>query len=57
MSALINPGTCNSNSNGDRQFSNKKLILVSKLDQFNDDVNQAILIPGVDGVITVCSDR
>lgn len=56
MAALINPGNSSGFSN-DRQFSNKKLVLIAKLEGCRDDVNQAILIPGIEGVISVSNDR
>lgn len=42
---------------GDRFNSSKKLVLLSKLEGSNDDVNQAIIIPGQEGVISVSDDR
>lgn len=42
---------------GDRFNSSKKLVLLSKLEGYNDDVNQAIIIPGQEGVISVSDDR
>ncbi|XP_058810664.1 WD repeat and FYVE domain-containing protein 2-like [Phymastichus coffea] len=39
------------------KFSSKKPILLSKLEGCNDDVNAAVIIPRVDGVISVCDDR
>lgn len=56
MAALINPGSSSGFGN-DRPFSNKKLVLVAKLEGCNDDVNQAIIIPGVDGVISCSNDK
>lgn len=56
MAALINPGNSSGFSN-DRQFSNKKLVLIAKLEGCRDDINQAILIPGIEGVISVSNDR
>lgn len=56
MAALINPGN-SSNCNTDRPFSSKKLVLVAKLEGCNDDVNQALLIPGIEGVLSVSNDR
>ncbi|XKL68203.1 hypothetical protein PGB90_003694 [Kerria lacca] len=56
MAALINPGSSSGFGN-DRPFSIKKLVLIAKLEGCNDDVNQAILIPDIDGVISVSNDR
>lgn len=42
---------------GDRFNSTKKPVLLSKLEGCNDDINQAIFIPGQDGVISVSDDR
>lgn len=56
MAALINPGSSTGSGN-DRQFSNKKLVLIAKLEGCSDDINQAILIPGVEGVISVSNDK
>lgn len=42
---------------GDRFNSTKKLTLLSKLEGSADDVNQAIIIPGQEGVISVSDDR
>ncbi|XP_043477140.1 WD repeat and FYVE domain-containing protein 2 [Leptopilina heterotoma] len=41
----------------DRFSTNRKPILLSKLEGCNDDVNAAIIIPREDGVISVCDDR
>lgn len=46
-----------SGNSGDKFSSTKKPCLLSKLEGCKDDVNQAILIPGQDGVISVCDDR
>lgn len=54
MAAEIKPASGNS---GDKFSSTKKPCLLSKLEGCNDDVNQAILIPGQDGVISVSDDR
>lgn len=54
MAAEIKPATSNS---GDKFNSTKKPVLLSKLEGCNDDINQAILIPGQDGVISVSDDR
>ncbi len=56
MAALINPGSSSGFAN-DRPFSNKKLALIAKLEGCSDDVNQAILIPGIEGVISASNDR
>lgn len=42
---------------GDRFNSTKKPVLLAKLEGCNDDINQAIFIPGQDGVISVSDDR
>ncbi|XP_054284616.1 WD repeat and FYVE domain-containing protein 2-like [Macrosteles quadrilineatus] len=54
MAAEIKPGSANA---GDRFSTTKKPVLLSKLEGCNDDINQAILIPGQDGVISVSDDR
>lgn len=46
-----------SDSSDDRFNSTKKPVLVSKLEGCVDDINQAIIIPGQDGVISVSNDR
>lgn len=56
MAALINPGSSSGFGN-DRPFSSKKLVLVAKLEGCSDDINQAIIIPGIDGVISVSNDK
>ncbi|XP_049802981.1 WD repeat and FYVE domain-containing protein 2 [Schistocerca nitens] len=53
MAAEIKPVSSNS-----ARFSvTKKPTLLHKLEGCNDDVNAAIIIPGEDGVISVCDDR
>jgi len=54
MAAEIKPAT---SSGSDKFSSTKKPVLLSKLEGCNDDVNAAIIIPGEDGVISVCDDR
>lgn len=54
MAAEIKPAPANPS---DRFNSTKKPVLLSKLEGCNDDVNQAIFIPGQDGVISVSDDR
>jgi hypothetical protein len=54
MAAEIKPGTA---SSSDKFSSTKKPVLLSKLEGCNDDVNAAVIIPGEDGVISVCDDR
>lgn len=54
MAAEIKPGP---GANNDKFSTNKKPILLSKLEGCNDDVNDAIIIPREDGVISVCDDR
>ncbi|XP_022207736.2 WD repeat and FYVE domain-containing protein 2 [Nilaparvata lugens] len=54
MAAEIKPAVSNS---GERFNSTKKPVLLSKLEGCNDDINQAIIIPGIDGVISVSDDR
>lgn len=54
MAAEIKPATA---SSSDKFSSTKKPVLLSKLEGCNDDVNAAIIIPGEDGVISVCDDR
>ncbi|KAL1124551.1 hypothetical protein AAG570_001177 [Ranatra chinensis] len=54
MAAEIKPGSASSNC---IYSSNKKPVLLSKLEGYNDDVSQAVIIPGQDGVITVSDDR
>jgi hypothetical protein len=54
MAAEIKPAPRSSN---DRFSSAKKPELLSKLDTLSDDINAAILIPGEDGVISVCDDK
>nr|CAD7444446.1 unnamed protein product [Timema bartmani] len=53
MAAEIKPAT----GTNDKFNSTKKPILLSKLEGCNDDVNAAIIIPGEDGVISICDDR
>lgn len=54
MAAEIKPASANP---GDKFNSTKKPVLLSKLEGCNDDINQAILLPGLDGVISVSDDR
>lgn len=54
MAAEIKPAAA---SSSDKFSSTKKPVLLSKLEGCNDDVNAAIIIPGEDGVISVCDDR
>lgn len=54
MAAEIKPATA---SSSDKFSSTKKPVLLSKLEGCNDDVNAAIIIPGEDGVISICDDR
>ena len=35
----------------------KKPILLHKIEGYDEEVNQAVLLPGEDGVIAVCDDR
>jgi len=35
----------------------KKPVLLHKIEGYDDTVNQAVLLPGEDGVIAVCNDR
>lgn len=41
----------------DRFSTGKKPALLSKLEGCNDDINGAVIIPGEDGVISVCDDK
>lgn len=58
MAAEIKPvpttATTNSASNRANQ---KKPVLLHKVEGYDDAVNQAVLLPGEDGVIAVCNDR
>ncbi|KAF7989438.1 hypothetical protein HCN44_008112 [Aphidius gifuensis] len=54
MAAEIKPGP---GANNDKFSTSKKPILLSKLEGCNDDVNDAIIIPREDGVISVSDDR
>lgn len=54
MAAEVKPAT---GSSGDKFNSPKKPVLISKIESTNDDVNQAIIIPGQEGVISVSDDR
>lgn len=54
MAAEIKPATKSSN---DKFCTTKKPALLAKLDGCNDDINAAVLIPGEDGVISVCDDK
>jgi hypothetical protein len=54
MAAEIKPAAA---SSSDKFSSTKKPVLLSKLEGCNDDVSAAIIIPGEDGVISVCEDR
>ncbi|XP_050438435.1 WD repeat and FYVE domain-containing protein 2 [Adelges cooleyi] len=54
MAAQIKPGP---SSNNDKFNSNRKPVLLAKLEGCSDSVNKAILIPETDGVISVSSDR
>lgn len=54
MAAEIKPAP---RSGNDRFSTTKKPELLSKLEGCNDDVNDAVLIPGEDGVISVSDDK
>lgn len=54
MAAEIKPAPRNAN---DRFSTTKKPELLNKLEGCNDDVNAALLIPGEEGVISVCDDK
>ena len=54
MAAEIKPAP---GVNQDKFSSNRKPILLHKLEGCNEDVNDARIIPGVDGVISICDDR
>lgn len=54
MAAEIKPAPRSAN---DRFSTTKKPELLSKLEGSNDDVNAAVLIPGEDGVISVCDGK
>lgn len=54
MAAEIKPAP---GVNQDKFSSNRKPILLSKLEGCNDEVNAAVIIPRVDGVISVSDDR
>ncbi|KAL3846764.1 hypothetical protein ACJMK2_017723 [Sinanodonta woodiana] len=44
-------------SSGKLSGNVRKPVLMNKLDDFNDDVNMAVIIPREDGVITISSDK
>ena len=50
-------GPSGSGSTAARPASLRKPILMNKIDGYDDEVNQAIIIPGEDGVIAVSDDR
>ncbi|XP_063242187.1 WD repeat and FYVE domain-containing protein 2 [Bacillus rossius redtenbacheri] len=54
MAAEIKPATV---SSSDKFNSNKKPVLLSKLEGCSDDINAAIIIPGEDGVVSISDDR
>lgn len=54
MAAEIKPAP---GVNHDKFSSNRKPILLSKLEGCSDDINAAIIIPREEGVISVCDDR
>ncbi|CAB0038153.1 unnamed protein product [Trichogramma brassicae] len=54
MAAEIKPAP---GVNQDKFSSNRKPILLHKLEGCNDDINDACIIPGVEGVISICDDR
>lgn len=54
MAAEIKPATKSTN---DKFCTTKKPALLAKLEGCNDDINGAVLIPGEDGVISVCDDK
>jgi len=58
MAAEIKPvPSLATSSNTSARGNQKKPILLHKIEGYDDDVNQAILLPGEDGVIAVCDDR
>lgn len=54
MAAEIKPAPRTPN---DRFSTTKKPALLNKLEGCTDDVNAAVVIPGEDGVISVCDDK
>lgn len=54
MAAEIKPAPKTPN---DRFSTTKKPALLNKLEGCTDDVNAAVVIPGEDGVISVCDDK
>lgn len=57
MAAEIKPVPTLATSASATRANQKKPILLHKVDGYDDTVNQAVLLPGEDGVIAVCNDR
>lgn len=53
MAAEIKPAT----QSNDKFCTTKKPSLLAKLEGCNDEINAAVIIPGEDGVISVCDDK
>lgn len=58
MAAEIKPvPSLATSSSASARGNQKKPILLHKIEGYDDDVNQAVILPGEDGVIAVCDDR
>lgn len=57
MAAEIKPVPAQGGSSMAAKASQKKPILIHKIEGYDDTVNQAIIIPKEDGVIAVSDDR
>lgn len=57
MAAEIKPVPTLATSTATARPNQKKPILLHKVEGYEETVNQAIILPGEDGVVAVCDDR
>lgn len=57
MAAEIKPVPTLATSSSAVRSNQRKPILMHKIEGYDETVNQAIILPGEDGVVAVCDDR
>lgn len=57
MAAEIKPVPVLATSATAARSNQKKPILLHKIEGYEETVNQAVILPGEDGVVAVCDDR
>jgi hypothetical protein len=57
MAAEIKPVPILATSAAATRSNQKKPILLHKIEGYEETVNQAVILPGEDGVVAVCDDR